>query len=461
MPSLYGQQPGPLARAGSEALSLYLNVRYGGRTEALPLTAVPSALHDRCTELRSAESEQSIESIGLLLSSIRMGYGHHRIARSVMTWVEDMQPGLLDLMSVDAPQSGLFRDMERLYSLFSRLSFDVGGPLRLLWNAILLRGTIDTLAISVDLARHYRFLFESLRKDIPCVASYPFAAQIALAAGFKRVFNLIPDNHPQFFLLAPGAKNIVQSQSSCSRFLAMGVPDSEMECAGHFVPRDIASNVRSDTEHRIARRKRNAPLRCLLSLGGTGAQAGFLRKLIERMLPAIGEGSLFLLINCGEHADFVSDLVSLLEAKKIPFTEVDSLEGLRRFCGWHAISSDEPTHAVTIFRFAEHGLSVRATDELIRCVDLLVTRPSQVAFFPIPKVLLRRLADHESDSSSYFVALDESDTECSRPEKAASLILSMLPEGGPLIRRNEGILRRSESGLYLGARRVAEMVRFD
>ena len=460
MPSLYGQQPGPLSWAGSEALRLYLNVRYGGRIKPLSLKAQPSALHERCVQLQAGDAETSnIHEIGLLLSSIRMGYGHHRIARAVITWADDMHPALLDLMSVDAPQSGLIRDMEGLYSLFSRLSFDIGGPMQALWNAILLRGTIDTLAISTDLAKQYSPLFSSLQKDLLCMASYPFAAQMAVAAGFTKVLNLIPDNHPQYYLLAPGARNVVQTESSCARFQKMGVPADEIECAGHFVPRSIAENVAIDAQHRIERRRRNAPLRCLLSLGGTGAQAGFLRKLIERILPAIDEGRLFLMINCGEHADFASELISLLEAKKIPFTEVDSSEGLSRFGRWHAISSDEPTHAVTIFRFTEHGLSVRATDELIRCVDLLVTRPAQVAYFPVPKVLLRRLADLEIDSSNYLVELDECDAECSRPEQAADLILSMLPEDGPLIRRNEGIQRRSETGLYLGARRAVEMAR--
>jgi hypothetical protein len=40
------------------------------------------------------------------------------------------------------------------------------------------------------------------------------------------------------------------------------------------------------------------------------------------------------------------------------------------------------TEAVTLFRFDSHFAAFRCTDLVIRAVDVLVTQPSELAFFP-------------------------------------------------------------------------------
>ena len=40
------------------------------------------------------------------------------------------------------------------------------------------------------------------------------------------------------------------------------------------------------------------------------------------------------------------------------------------------------TEAVTLFRFDSHFAAFRCTDLVIRAVDVLVTKPSELAFFP-------------------------------------------------------------------------------
>ena len=459
MAVLYGQRPGLLSWAGSETLQLYINLRYGSQVKPISFTAGPSSLggFELLTKSTDDTNPADLSAIKLFLPSIRMGYGHHRIARSIMTWAESKNPALIDLISLDSPQSGMIKDLEGLYSLFTRLSASIGGPMQMLLNAVLLRGNIDTLAASIAIAKHYSVLFSSLPKHIPCMASYPFAAQIAVAAGFEKVLNLIPDNHPQYYLLTPGSCNIVQTESAKQKFIKMGVSENEIESVGHFVPHDLAIHIEGDSQTRIDRRMRNAPLRCLLSLGGMGVQAGFFRRLIEKLLPMVNQGKLLLFINTGEHASFAASILSLLESTKVPFTEVDSAKGLDQFTKWHSIDSDEPSHSVTVFRFADYGLSLKASDELVRCADVLVSRPSQISYFPVPKVLLRRLADHESENSEYLVNLDETDPECNRPESAVITIERLIDDSSILIRRNEAIIKRASTGLYNGAKRALEI----
>lgn len=60
---------------------------------------------------------------------------------------------------------------------------------------------------------------EDLPKDNPVVTTYPLNGQIAVESGFNRVVHLICDNHPQHYLLVPGALNLVQTTNNLKGFL--------------------------------------------------------------------------------------------------------------------------------------------------------------------------------------------------------------------------------------------------
>ena len=61
-------------------------------------------------------------------------------------------------------------------------------------------------------------------KDTPIIASHCLVGLLAVACGFKRVVNLVIDNHAQYFIVVPGAINLVQGPTNYHRLLRMGVP---------------------------------------------------------------------------------------------------------------------------------------------------------------------------------------------------------------------------------------------
>ena len=65
----------------------------------------------------------------------------------------------------------------------------------------------------------------------------------AVAAGFKNVINLVIDNHAQWFVVVPGALNLVQGPSNYHSFLKMGVPEENLALAGHWIPRDLVEGI--------------------------------------------------------------------------------------------------------------------------------------------------------------------------------------------------------------------------
>ena len=94
---------------------------------------------------------------------------------------------------------------------------------------------------------------------------------LAVACGFTRVINLVIDNHAQYFIVVPGALNLVQGPTNYHRLLRMGVPPHELKLAGAWIPKDLVDSLKADCNARIARAAARKPVRLLIPVGGAGA----------------------------------------------------------------------------------------------------------------------------------------------------------------------------------------------
>jgi hypothetical protein len=56
----------------------------------------------------------------------------------------------------------------------------------------------------------------------------------------------------------------------------------------------------------------------------------------------------------------------------------------------------DPKRSVTLFAFKEYFPAVATTDVLSRVADVLCCKPSELAFYPVPKLMIRRVGDHEA-----------------------------------------------------------------
>lgn len=102
---------------------------------------------------------------------------------------------------------------------------------------------------------------QGLPKDTPIIATHCLVGNAAIAAGFKNVINLVIDNYPQWFVIVPGALNLVQGPINYAHFMRMGVPENELKMVGHWCPADLVNNIESDT---AARKARLAKVTCQL-----------------------------------------------------------------------------------------------------------------------------------------------------------------------------------------------------
>ena len=222
-----------------------------------------------------AESEE----LPIVVATIRMGFGHHRLAYSAASWA--MQTGRTaifhDLLSIHSPEADLLKSTDDLYSRGSRWASEVGGLVEKIWGSVMLSGDADALRIAALTAAHLQPLLTSLPKDIPMITTHQLVALTASAAGFTNVHNLVVDNHPQWFLTVPNTMNLVLGPVNYESFLRMGVKADELRWVGHWCPTDLVQNIPADCQRRLARAQARArdvtrkPLRILIPVGSGGA----------------------------------------------------------------------------------------------------------------------------------------------------------------------------------------------
>jgi len=398
----------------------------------------------------------------VIIGTVRMGFGHHRIAYSAITWALELgaQPYLVDILATNCPEADRVAAMDKAYSKLSRISSNIGGVVDEIWTRMLLQGGINSLRFSCALAEELRPLMDGLPKDHPVIAAHPWIGQIAVACGFETVINLVIDNYPQYFVLVPGAMNLVQSPSYYSKLLNMGVPTSHLKYAGHWVSRDIAMFASKDCKERIRRCEKKMPMRLLIAIGGAGAQQKYVQQFILGMKPLLQAGRIKLLINSGDHGFMADNLTSVFEKEGIEFVLHRDQEKMNEYVVKHSLdhaTEPEGDPPVTIFNFETHYEAFRATDLLIRVADVLATKPSELAFFPIPKLHLRHVGGHESFSAVRSCELGDGTVECETVPMALQHAELLAAEQSPLLlQMNHFIIDNVSAHIYEGSKVAVE-----
>ena len=175
----------------------------------------------------------------IVVGTIRMGFGHHRIAYSASSWAlgGGSQTVFHDFLAIDSPEANLIKDADALYSRGSRLASELGGVVEKIWGSLTKSGDATSLRITNQLAECLRPLMLDLPKDTPIIATHSLVGLAAVACGFKNVINLVIDNYAQWFVVVPGAVNLVQGPTNFHQLSKMGIPEADIRLAGHWCPK--------------------------------------------------------------------------------------------------------------------------------------------------------------------------------------------------------------------------------
>jgi len=402
----------------------------------------------------------------VIVATIRMGFGHHRIAYSACSWAMERGHTTIfhDFLNIESDEADMIRTLDHFYSKFSRVASEFGSYAEKAWGQAMKQGDADALRVAALTAAQLQCLLTKFPKDTPIVCTHQVCALTAAAVGFTNVVNLVVDNFPQWFLVVPKTLNITQGPVNYQSYLKMGVPASELRLAGHWCPSDLVKNIEADCNRRIARAKDPSckPRRLLIPVGGAGAQKTFIIKLIEAVEPWIRRGKLQLFLNAGDHKHMQTAFVDVLEKCNIDYDTVTTTQGVRDFQSkLLQPGAPEPKKAVTLFAFEDYFPAVATTDLLCRVADILTCKPSELAFYPIPKLHIRRVGDHEAYSATRAAEVNDGSLEARETSDALrylELLCDSTSEGCDLLPSwNQAIIdNQNKLNMYDGCKNAVK-----
>mmetsp|Transcript_27376 Transcript_27376/g.83247 ORF Transcript_27376/g.83247 Transcript_27376/m.83247 type:complete len:245 (+) Transcript_27376:1223-1957(+) len=236
----------------------------------------------------------------------------------------------------------------------------------------------------------------------------------------------------------------------------MGVPANRLVLAGHWIPKDVVDNIEFDCELRKERTKAGQPIRILIPVGGAGAQKTFVTTFVKTLKGHVQAGKVQLFLNAADHDHMRVAFLEAIAAIGAEYTVVDSMPGVYDFAE-RLRAGQSPPASITLFTFKDYFPAVATTDVLVRVSDVLACKPSELAFYPIPKLMIRRVGDHEAYSALRASELGDGTLELREVPKAMAYIEKM--EAGPdlLLTMNQCIISNKKSGFYDGCKNAVAL----
>ena len=407
----------------------------------------------------------------VIIGNIRMGFGHYRISMAMASAAASMgfTPLWFDLNSFpETICTKIISYQNNLYSTGSRLSQKFKLFNKLVWEPLNYEGFKKLSYNAGDqlTAQLMTPLFREIPEKTPFIATHVWPSQAAIHAGMKNVVNAIPDNWPMALHLSEGAIHTVQTFNSYWGYRTLHgfdgdrilkpMDDGDIICIGHYIDHELVSNIEKDCKSRIERTQNGSPLRFLFTIGGAGAQGEFFASIINTLIPYVKNNKACIYLNCGDYEN-----VWKMLCEKIPELKDGSLPVTTHFNNWaeeldfanRAIEGLETEAGSGIHAFCNKDIfgAVYITNLLMRASDLLITKPSELAFYPVPKMFIRRIGGHEMWGAIHSAELGDGTLECETPEYACQMVELLIRQPSLIEGMCNNIIAEKNKGTYDGA----------
>ena len=468
--SIFGNQiPAKVVRKAVKQKNRFAKKFGYNPSDTYPLYANPNPLLKKYFNLHTITQERGGKispSKSVIIGTIRMGYGHYRIAMAVASAAHSMgiTPYWFDLLSFDTAGAKIIKHLEKLYSLGSRLSQQFSLFNKLYWERLTAIGfkRLSYNACDQKMTELFADIYAHLPHTVPFIATHAWASQAAVHAGMKRVVNMIPDNWPLALHLSEGAVHTVQTPSALFGYRTlknMGaadeilhpMPHESLHCTGHYIDHELVANIEKDCAARLQRIKNKRPRRLLLSIGGAGAQQQLCMDIIRHLTPLVSKEKLTLIINTGDHKKIFDMIVNDGDVAAMNITAHTQWHEIENFAkalsrgdvpGLHLVYQDD------IFA------AVYATNLLMRVSDCLITKPSELAYYPIPKIFVARVGGHEMWGAIRGAEVGDSTVECETTAHTLQAIDLIVNDDDLLSLYCRNIVKAKTIGIYNGAYEV-------
>ena len=401
---------------------------------------------------------------GIIVGNIRMGFGHYRISIAMASAAHALgyTPYWMDLNSYkDTTCTKLIGAQNDLYSLGSRLSQKSKLFNKIVWEPMNYEGfrQLSYNASDQKNAELMAPVFHSVPKAIPVIGTHVWPAQAAIHADMKYVVNAIPDNWPMALHFAEGAVHLIQTHQSYMGYRILNgmqkkdvlkpMPEDSLKYVGHYIDHELVANIEADCSARMARKKNGEPMRFLLTIGGAGAQRELFTAIIKHLLPSVKAKKAALYVNVGDYKAVWDELCRDIDGLKALSTEhMNDWADTKSFAEAALGGKVEGVHA---FWHKDIFEAVYCTNLLMRSCDVLATKPSELAFYPVPKLFLKRIGGHEKWGAIHSAEIGDGSLECEDIPHTLQMLDLFMNEESILKEMCECIKVNKSIGMYDGA----------
>jgi hypothetical protein len=420
---------------------------------------------------RKAEAETFDTEKGIIVGNIRMGFGHYRISMAMASAAQSMgyTPYWMDLNSYgETTCTKVIGAQNDLYSLGSRLSKN---PVfnKLVWEPMNYEGfrALSYNASDQKNAELMAPVFYNVPKDIPVIGTHVWPSQAAVHAGMRYVVNAIPDNWPMALHLAEGSVHTIQCHNSYMGYRILNgmirhkvsnpMPKGALVYTGHYIDHELVSNIEADCRARMDRKRNGKPMRFLLTIGGAGAQKEIFAAIIKHLIPYIKKHKAALYVNVGDYKNVWDALLrEIPKMKELSVEHFDDWTKTEAFC---ENALEEACDVTGIHGFWHKNIfeAVYCTNLLMRSADVLVTKPSELAFYPISKLFIRRVGKHEMWGAIHSAEIGDGTLECRDIPHTLQMVDLFLNDESILEDMCKNIMTNKSIGIYDGAYKVVEI----
>ena len=407
---------------------------------------------------------------GIIVGNIRMGFGHYRISIAMASAAHALgyTPYWMDLNSYpDTTCTKVIGAQNDLYSLGSRISQKSRLFNKLVWEPMNYEGfrKLSYNASDQKNAELMAPVFKNVPKDIPLIGTHVWPAQAALHAGMEHVVNAIPDNWPMALHLAEGAVHTIQTRQSWMGYRVLNgmrgrevlnpMPAESLVYTGHYIDHELTANIETDCAARLARKKNGEPMRFLLTIGGAGAQKELFAAVIRHLLPAVRELRAALYVNVGDYKKVWEELTAGIDG--LGDLSREHMDDWADTAAFAEAALTGPVEGVHAFWHKDIFQAVYCTNLLMRSCDVLLTKPSELAFYPVPKLFLKRIGGHERWGAIHSAEMGDGTLECEDIPHTLQFADLFLEEDTLLRELCGCICQNKTMGLYDGAYKAVEL----
>ncbi|MGD2205333.1 MAG: hypothetical protein PVH17_01025 [Anaerolineae bacterium] len=437
--------------------------------------------------VRGDHGEPIQQEGAVICSTIRMGYGHYRIAMAGVSCARAMgfTPYWLDLLTIPGITTDVINWCNKWYSRFSRLSqrsklfnkyawepVTTGEPtlpmLSLFLNNWIVGWPWRFLKTNVKdykMSELFKNLHQALPQDMPILTAHMWNCMGAVAGGMTNVVDMMFDNWPMAFQLTEGAKHGVQSPSGYYGFRVMRgfdetgtvmnpMPPDAIHYVGHHVDHELVENIEVDCKARLRRMNNHEPRRFLITMGGAGAQRELFKAVVEHCIPLIRRDKVALFVNLGDHRDNWDWLEGELAQHRDMIHTHFTWDDTKAFTDEISTKQARGLH---VFLHGDIFPAVYATNCLMRVVDVMITKPSELAFYPVPKIFNERVGGHEMWGAIRGAELGDGTVEARTIPHTLQAIDLLAHDNDILELFCDCIVKNKSIGIYDGAYKCVEL----